>query len=65
MAHLNINPETCFIDPSGSNISLGDFGNSISFNQGQQFSGIRGTSGYICPEMRDGKPYCPKNADIW
>ena len=64
MAHLDIKPENCLVDGNGGT-KLCDFGNSITFEKGMRFRGKRGTRGYACPEMMNGEPFCPKEADMW
>jgi len=63
IGHLDIKLENCLIN--GNIVKLCDFGNSVIFHEGQRFKGRRGTIGYVCPEIMEGNPFCPKQADMW
>lgn len=64
VAHLDIKLENCLYDGRGY-LKLSDFGNALWMNDGEKYIGVRGTPGYLAPEVASGGSYCPKQADIY
>lgn len=65
VAHMDIKLENCLYDNLSGDLKITDFGNSIIFNEGDKFIGVRGTPGFVAPEVKNNDTYCPKLADVW
>lgn len=64
VAHRDIKLENIGI--SGDRVQLIDFGLSSECEFGELKTEIRGSDGYLAPEMVSERPaYCPRAADVW
>lgn len=63
IAHRDLSLENLLLTQDASELKICDFGLSTSVHT--QSCGRVGKFNYMAPEVVDGSPYCPAQADIW
>ena len=65
IAHCDIKPDNILFDSKKNQIKVIDFGLSLFFEKNQIFTHLRGTEGYMAPEVENHEPHLKDLSDIY